>query len=131
MNFKIRSFDKTSTFDNGRFYFMKSKLLELLKEKKEIHLTKLPIYLPEIKGEFSMCLPTKEYNKNVLLLSGVSEKFISVYNELLKDGIIELKESTIVDVIFEHSIIYDLPLLGENNIKTQEECWQPTKIVIK
>jgi len=42
-----------------------------------------------------------------------------------------LKESTIVDVIFEHSIIYDLPLLGENNIKTQEECWQPTKIVIK
>ena len=110
---------------------MKQKILELLKERKEINLTDLNELLPDIKGEFSMYLPVKDgYNNNILLLQNVSKEFIEIFNYLQQNKIIELKPVNIMCYLFDGSPCYKAILFNNKIAKKQTYCWQPTTITL-
>jgi hypothetical protein len=111
---------------------MEEILIDILKEKNQINLTDLQKYIPEIKGEYSIYLPTNEgMNKNILLLDGVSKDFIECYNKLLKENVCEMIPVNIIDFLFMGSGVYSLRLFKKNLMYKQTECWQPTAIKIK
>ena len=110
---------------------MKEKLLKLLKERKEINLTDLPIIMPEIIGVFSMYIPVKSgYNPNILLLQNVNQDFIIAFNELQSEKIVEFKLVDIMVFIFDNSPIYTIDLCNKKLAKTQKHCWQPTQLIL-
>ena len=109
---------------------LRNKLLSLLK-KEEIYLLELPNMLPEIKGEYSICVPSKEgLNPNVLMLHGVTQEFVSVLNELLGEQLIAYQDKNIMDVLFEGKPMYDMEIASKKTIKTKKECWLPVSLTL-
>ena len=111
---------------------MKTKLIDLLTNKKEIYFTELPHLMPEIKGEYSIYMPVKEgVNPNILWLAGVTQDFIGVFNELFtEEKKIDIEVRGIFLFLADQKPIYtNIPTAKPKSLKGTKECWLP--IVIK
>ena len=112
---------------------MKTKLIKLLSERKEIYFIELPELMPEIKGEFSIYMPVKKgINPNILWLGGVTQDFIKVFNELLiEEKTIDWKPQNIFLLLVDGKPIYgNIPIVEPKMIKGKKECWLPMSIML-
>lgn len=109
---------------------MKEKLLQIIANWGDVCITSLPQMMPEIKGEYAMYTPMKDgYNPNVLMLHGVSQDFIKVFNDLEQNKIIEKIPTTLMIVMIDGGGIYDLPIATVSRVKkSKKECWIPLLI---
>ena len=112
---------------------MKNKIINLLNELGgQVEITRIPHLIPEAKGEFSIYLPEIEgFNKNVLILSGVTQEFIRVFGELSKDGKTEIKPIHAMMFLASGSPIYKIPLFNKRRMKGKRECWLPVILKVK
>ncbi len=108
---------------------MKKKLIKILKEKGEVNATDLHFLIPESKGDYAMYLPVPDgYNKKTLILSGVNMKFVKAFNEVSVAKHIEIKESNILNFIWDNSPIYsNIPLMSKPYVKKNVERWLPVR----
>lgn len=107
---------------------METKIIEILKERRELNITELPEIMPEIKGDYSMYMPVKEgFNPNILWLSGVTQDFIKAFNSLLiEKKIIKWEPRDLLLFIYDGSPIYTNIPMAENKLsKKDKECWLP------
>ncbi|MEN8122927.1 MAG: hypothetical protein ABFS35_21485 [Bacteroidota bacterium] len=110
---------------------MKTKLLDLLKERNEIYLMELPRLLPEIKGDYSIYMTVKEgFNPNILWKSNVSQEFIKLLNELLiKDEVISWQPVPLFEGILDNiPFIANVPYVEKKQYHTKTECWSYIKL---
>jgi len=112
---------------------MKQKILELLKEKREINITDFHKLIPQSKGEYAIYMPVKKgINPNILWMAKLTQDFIKAFNELLiEEKLIEWKPVSIVSYLFDGSPIYDMELFQEKYLKKEVECWLPIVITLK
>jgi hypothetical protein len=112
---------------------MKQKILELLKERREINITDFHTFIPESKGEYSIYMSVKpDINPNILWMAGVTQDFIKAFNELLIDEkLIDWKPVDIMCYMFDGSPIYNTKLCEKKYLKKQTECWLPIAITLK
>lgn len=113
---------------------MEDKLLNILEKNGVVFLTELPKLMPEIKGEFAIFMPVnKGFNPNILLLHGVTQEFIKVFNKLLVDDkIIEWKREDVFTLMFHGVPIYaGISMATPRRIRTKKECWLPVSIKLK
>ena len=111
---------------------MKTKLIDLLTEQKEIYFTELPHLMPEIKGKYAMYMPVKEgVNPNILWLAGVTQEFIDIFNELFnKEKKIDIEVRGIFLFLADQKPIYThVPIAKPKSLNGKKECWLP--IIIK
>jgi len=112
---------------------MKQKILELLKERREINITDFHSFIPESKGEYAMYMPVKPgLNQNILWMAELTQDFIKAFNELMIDEkLIEWKPTDIMCYMFDGSPIYNMKLCEKKYIKKQVKCWLPIVITLK
>ena len=109
---------------------MKDRIIEILKERGEVNLTHFFHLIPETKGEYEMYLPViAGVNPNILLISGVSQEFITAYNQLvIEQKIVEWNPVDIHNYFFDGSPIYEMPIAKKRHAKTQTRVWLPTSL---
>lgn len=108
---------------------MKDKLLSLIDEMGEVYFTDLPELLPECVGEYAIHAQLKEgYNPNVLLLNGVSQDFIEVFNDLVQQQrVLEIDPRGALVAILDGCPMYGgIPVATMAKVKKGKKlCWLP------
>ena len=109
---------------------MEEKLLELLKDKKDVCITKLFELMPEIKGEFCYYLPFKEeYNQKIYIINMVTEDFIHTLDKLTRiEEKINFKAVPTWIFLVDNAPIYQDKVFSARYIKSKKECWMPVTI---
>jgi hypothetical protein len=113
---------------------METKIIKLLKEKGSLNITELHTFIPEIKGDYVIYMPTHEgLNKNIFWLCDVSNDFIKIFNRLLiEKQLINWKPINLMTWIIDGSPIYtNVKTFEKKYIKKQTECWMPIAIYLK
>lgn len=113
-------------------YEIRERILEILKERDKINITDFHNLIPESKGEYAMYMPVKgDANPNIILMSGVSMRFINAFNELIMNQI-TFEVGDIYCFMFDGSPLYGgYPLCKKRNLKGKKECWLPIVIKLK
>lgn len=113
---------------------MKTKILEILKERGETNLTDFRELIPESVGEFIMYLPMKDqYNQNVIITNLVSQSFIMAWNELVIDEkIVDWKAVELLVYLFDNSpIISGIPIATLQRVRRgKKACFLPTSLML-
>ena len=112
---------------------MKQKILELLKEHREINSTDFTNLIPESKGEYTIYMPVREgINPNIVWMYGVTKQFIKDLNELMIDEkLIDWKSVDVMIFVFDGSPIYTMKICDKKCLHHQNECWLPVVITLK
>jgi hypothetical protein len=112
---------------------LQNDLLKLLTPGKNIMITTLFEDLPEIKGEFGICMPMKKgMNQNILWINKVSKDFVTVFNNLLnKAELITWNPESIVTFFYLKAPCYDVEQITiPKHFYTQKQYWLPISIKI-
>jgi hypothetical protein len=109
---------------------MENKLLQILAEYPNLHITRLLGMMPEIKGEYAVFMSTNEgLNPNILWLDGVSQDFIRLFNRvLIDDKSIMWQPEDIDSFIWSQSPVYVMTIATRRLIKGVKHCWLPISL---
>jgi hypothetical protein len=108
---------------------MKRKIIDLIKERKELPLSMFKMYLPEISGNLIYYFPVKNIDKSDIVISmNVSEEFIISISELINDKVVSFKACHFFDIVFFGGEIYSLPLVKSKKLSYRNPHWLPIMI---
>lgn len=113
---------------------MRERLLELLKERGEIHATEINTLIPEFNGDYTLYMPViKGVNPRIIFFSNVSLEFKDIiYQLMIKEKIVTWQPVNWWTVIYEGlPIIAGVPIAEKKYVKSKKECWLPIVIKLK
>lgn len=113
---------------------MKQKILEILKERKQVNITEFHNLIPESKGEFSMYMPVKPGNNpNILWMGGINKEFTQAINKLMVDEkLIDWEPVHLIIYLWAGSPIYaNIPIATKRRAKGKKRCWMPIILKLK
>lgn len=97
---------------------MKSKILEIIGRENDLPITAFKKYMPEIIGDYEFHFQSKYVKKtNILLVSGVNQKFIDTMHELISKKLVMIEVVNHLVFAYDQSEMYDLPLASIEKVK--------------
>jgi hypothetical protein len=108
---------------------VQNSIIDIFNTKYEIPITSIPKELAGADGKYSMYFPVKDgLNKNIILVSGVSEIFIKVLTDLINDKVLSFKPCSMIDYAFYGAPIYNLPIATIKSLDGNKLKWLPLLI---